>query len=411
MNFFSDSQLNYSSDYSNNNWSVISENNTKVMVPTNAIKEKEPSKFPVFFNPAAKFNRDISIQIYKTFIRNRKKEEKETSFVDTMAGSAIRGLRVAKEIPEINRIVFNDFNSFSIYVSKINALLNNVYNKCDFYNKEICNFLSTVFSFEKRATIVDIDPFGTPAPYLDCVLRSVENGGLISVTATDTAVLCGVYPKVCYRKYYGNSLRTKYSEEIGTRLLISSIALTASRMDLSIHPIFSHSYRNYVRVYCKIVKSNYFANKLQEKLGFVAHCFNCGNRYLIKKPYGITDCSNCHNKVTVGGPMWTSNIFDKEIISKIINSINDYDNSRTSGSINLHIKVKDFFTIALNEIDEYPYYYINDELGKILKKNVSSLSKIDTLLKKNGYLFSKTIFAPNGFKTNASLMDIKKLLN
>ena len=249
-----------------------------------------------------------------------------------MAGSGIRGLRVAKEIPEINRIIFNDFNSFSIYISKINALLNNVYNKCDFYNKEICNFLSTVFNFEKRGTIVDIDPFGTPAPYLDCILRFVENGGLISVTATDTAVLCGVYPKVCYRKYYGNSLRTKYSEEIGTRLLISSIALIASRMDLSIHPIFSHSYRNYVRVYCKIVKSNYFANKLQEKFGYVVHCFNCGNRYLIKKPYGIMDCSNCHHKVTVGGPMWTSNLFDKDMISQIINSVDESD-SQTSESI------------------------------------------------------------------------------
>ncbi len=408
MNFSSNSEINYSSDYSNNNWSFISENNTKLMVPSNAIKEREPSKFPVFFNPAAKFNRDVSIQIYKAFIENKK--EKEINFIDTMAGSGIRGLRVAKEIPKINRIIFNDFNFFSTNISKINALLNEVYNKCDFYNKEICNFLSTVFNFEKRGTIVDIDPFGTPAPYLDCILRSVENGGLISVTATDTAVLCGVYPKVCYRKYYGNSLRTKYSEEMGTRLLISSIALIASRMDLSIHPIFSHSYRNYIRVYCKIVKSNYFANKLQEKLGYVVHCFNCGNRYSIKKLYGITNCSNCQNKVTIGGPMWTSNIFDKEIICKIINSIND-NNSQSSESINLYIKIKDFFTIALNEIDDHPYHFINDELGKILKKNVSSLSHIDVLLKKNGYFFSKTIFSPNGFKTNASLMNIKKLLN
>jgi tRNA (guanine26-N2/guanine27-N2)-dimethyltransferase len=408
VNSTSNSEINYSSDYSNNNWSLISENNTKLMVPANAIKETEPLKYPVFFNPAAKLNRDISIQVYKAFIENRK--EKETIFIDAMAGSGIRGLRVAKEIPKINKIVFNDFNPFSTYVSKINALLNNVYNKCDFYNKEICNFLSTSFNFEKRGTIVDIDPFGTPAPYLDCILRSVENGGLISVTATDTAVLCGVYPKVCYRKYYGNSLRTKYTEEIGTRLLISSIALIASRMDLSIHPIFSHSYRNYIRVYCKIVKSNYFANKLQEKLGYVVHCFNCGNRYSIKNLYGIMNCNNCHNKVTIGGPMWTSNISDKAIISTIINSINKY-NSEYSEFINSYIKIKDFFTIALNEIDEYPYHFINDELGKILKKNVSSLSHIDTLLKKSGYFFSKTIFSPNGFKTNASLMNIKKLLN
>ncbi len=403
MSFSTNSKNNYHYDFADNRWSFVIENTTSFIVPSNALKKREPSKFPVFFNPAAKFNRDISIYIYKTFISGRK--EQDNSFVDTMTGSGIRGLRVAKEIPAVNRIILNDFNFFSIYISKINAILNNVYNKCDFHNKEICNFLSTVFNFEKRATIIDIDPFGTPAPYLDCLLRCVENGGLISVTATDTAVLSGVYPKVCYRKYYGNSLRTKYSAEIGVRLLISSIALIASRMDLSIHPIFSHSYRNYVRVYCKVIKSNYFANKIQEKLGYVVHCFNCANRYFVKKPYEIMDCSNCHNKVTIGGPMWTSNIFNKELISQIINSIVESDSQTSQSNV-----LKDFFTIALDEIDEFPYHYINDEIGKILKKNVMSIESILDILKKNGYLSSKTIFATNGFKTNASFLDIKNLL-
>ena len=102
----------------------------------------------------------------------------------------VRGLRVANEIPVIKRVIFNDINSFSIYVSKVNAILNNMYYKCDFYNKEICNFLSCEFTFDKRATIIDIDPFGTPSSYLDCILQSIQNSGLISVTATDTAVLC-----------------------------------------------------------------------------------------------------------------------------------------------------------------------------------------------------------------------------
>ena len=33
----------------------------------------------------------------------------------------------------------------------------------------------------QRFTIVDLDPFGSPASYVDCVMRSVEDGGLISV--------------------------------------------------------------------------------------------------------------------------------------------------------------------------------------------------------------------------------------
>ncbi len=395
-----------SSNPSHDDWSFVFENTTGFMVPSNTIKEKEPSKFPVFFNPAAKFNRDVSIQIYKTFVESKKNSE--NSFVDTMTGSGIRGLRVANEVSLINKIIFNDFNSFSIQVAKINSILNNVYSKCNFFTKETCNFLSTEFTYEKRATIVDIDPFGTPAPFLDCVLRSVENEGLISVTATDTAVLCGVYPKVCYRKYYGNSLRTKYSLEIGARLLLTLISFIASRLDLSIYPIFLHGYRNYIRVYCKIIKSNFLANKLQEKIGFVVHCFNCGNRYLINKVNQIsTNCDYCNNKVTVGGPIWISKIFDKDLISKIVESINSTYNKNDSLNYN---HVKEFFKLSLTELDEYPYFYINDELGKILKKNVTSLYNISELLKKSGYLYSKTIFASNGFKTDASIKDLKGLL-
>ena len=404
MVFSYNSKINCDYDIRYSNWSFILENSTKLLVPSHALTQREPSKFPTFFNPAAKLNRDISIEIYKSFIKDKKEEN--ISFVDTMAGTGVRGLRVANEIPVIKRVIFNDINSFSIYVSKVNAILNNIYHKCDFYNKEICNFLSSEFTFDKRATIIDIDPFGTPSSYLDCILRSIQNGGLISVTATDTAVLSGVYPKVCYRKYYGNPLRTKYSLEIGIRLLLSCIALIASRLDLYIQPIFCHGYRNYIRTYCKIEKSNSFANKIQEKLGYVIHCFYCGNRFMTKKSCQIINCVNCNSKVSIGGPLWISNIYDKEVVSDIVYSFKSNSLSKNSTDF-----LKDFFTIALDEIDDYPYHYINDEIGKSLKKNVISIATIVDTLKKNGFLSSKTVFATNGFKTNASLNDIKRLFS
>ena len=40
-----------------------------------------------------------------------------------------------------------------------------------------------------------------------------------------------------------------------------------------------------------------------------------------------------------------------------------------------------------------------------------SIATIIDILKKNGFLSSKTVFATNGFKTNASLNDIKRLLS
>ena len=90
--------------------------------------------------------------------------------------------------------------------------------------------------------------------------------GLVSVTATDTAVLCGKHPEVCLRKYYGLPLNNSYSNEIALRLLISLVALTSSRLGISIYPLFAHTNMHYIRFYAKVVISNKQANK-----GFYKH--------------------------------------------------------------------------------------------------------------------------------------------
>ncbi len=392
-------------------WSKINEGEVTLLVPTQALTQKEPPKFPVFFNPAAKFNRDISILIYRHYIDQSRKN---ISFVDSMCGLGARGIRVAKEIPQIQKVVFNDFDMLSAQTAKVNAVINNVYHKSDFYTSEICSFLSASANFGNRATIIDLDPFGTPAPYLDCILRGVENDGLISITATDTAVLQGVYPRVCYRKYYGIPLRTGYSLEIGTRLLLSCTALVASRLDLYINPIFAHSYRNYIRIYCKVSKSNYSANKIIDKLGYILHCFECGYRGLMKKSPFVIDCPLCQKKMRMSGPLWVSHIFDKNVIFKILAEVLESE-ARMMQKSN-HVKqsknpIRRFFEIASNELDHIPYHYNSDEFGKIMKNSTYPLSKIVSKLILDGYNTTPTIFSPTGFKSEASIGEIKSSLS
>ena len=381
------------------------------MVPSQALTQKEPPKFPAFFNPAAKFNRDISILIYRHFIDQSRKN---ISFVDSMCGLGARGVRVGKEIPQIQKVVFNDFNMMSVQTAKVNTMINNVYHKSDFYTSEICSFLSANANFDNRATIIDLDPFGTPAPYLDCILRAVENDGMISITATDTAVLQGVYPRVCYRKYYGIPLRSRYSLEIGTRLLLSCTALVASRLDLYINPIFAHSYRNYVRIFCKVSKSNYLANKISDKLGYVLHCFECGYRGLMKKSPSDIDCPLCQKKMRMGGPLWVSHIFNKNVILKILAEILESE-ARLIQESNFVKQdknpIKRFFEIASKELDHIPFHYNSDEFGKFMKNSTYSLPKIVDKLILDGYNASPTIFSSTGFKTEASIREIKSSLS
>ena len=388
-------------------WSEIKEGEVTLLVPAQSVTQMEPPKFPAFFNPAAKFNRDISILIYRHFIDQSRKN---ISFVDSMCGLGARGVRVGKEIPQIQKVVFNDFNLLSAQTAKVNAMINNIYHKSDFYTSETCNFLSCSANFDNRATVIDLDPFGTPAPFLDCILRGVENEGMISITATDTAVLQGVYPRVCYRKYYGIPLRTRYSLEIGTRLLLSSTALVASRLDLYINPIFAHSYRNYVRIYCKVSKSNYLANKISDKLGYIFHCFECGYRGLMKKSPSDIECPLCQKRMRMGGPLWVSHMFDKNVILKILVEIVQSKAKMTN--IVRYVKqnkdpIKKFFEIASKELDHIPYHYNSDEFGKIMKNSTHPLSKIIDKLIHDGYDTSPTIFSSTGFKTEANIQEIK----
>lgn len=392
-------------------WSEIKEGEVTLLVPSQAINRKEPPKFPAFFNPAAKYNRDISILIYRNSIDQSRKN---ISFVDSMCGLGARGVRVAKEIPQIQKVVFNDFNMLSTQTAKVNAIINNIYHKSNFYTSEICSFLSSSVNFDNRATVIDLDPFGTPAPFLDCILRAVENDGMISITATDTAVLQGVYPRVCYRKYYGIPLRTRYSLEIGTRLLLSCTSLVASRLDLYINPIFAHSYRNYIRIYCKVSKSNYLANKISDKLGYILHCFECGYRELMKKGPSEMNCPLCQKKMRMGGPLWVSRIFDKTVIFKILAEILESETRMAKGAnlskqdMNPH---KRFFEIASKELDHVPYHYNSDEFGKLMKNSTHPLTKIVDKLITDGYDASSTIFSPTGFKTEANLREIKSSLS
>lgn len=42
-----------------------------------------------------------------------------------------------------------------------------------------------------RVEVIDLDPYGTAAPFIDSSIQGVQDGGLLCVTCTDLAVLAG----------------------------------------------------------------------------------------------------------------------------------------------------------------------------------------------------------------------------
>ena len=385
----------------------IIEGQTKLLVPKNSLDVKVPPQhYPAFFNPVANLNRDLSIYVYNTFLDEYyNKKNTQITFADALGGIGSRGLRVAVEVPKVSHIYINDINQLAIAAAKKSAILNNVDEKCFFSINEVCKFLiSRPTERNKRFTIIDLDPFGSPSPFIDCVLRSIEDEGLISITATDTAVLSGIYQAVCLRKYFGLSINNTYSNEVATRLLISSIALIAARLGISLSPIFVHSNRHYFRVFLQISLSNSKANKVFDNLGYIRHCFKCGERSFTFI-YSEEICPRCNSKLNIAGRLWIGNLFNKNIISHLLKKY--LDNLKDDKK---NKKIKQIFNTSLEELDNIPYYFSVDELGSMLKASPKKLNEIIDQIISSGYIASKTVFRSTGLKTNASMAEILSIL-
>ncbi|MDW0181862.1 MAG: tRNA (guanine(10)-N(2))-dimethyltransferase [Nitrososphaeraceae archaeon] len=387
----------------NHDVSEIKEGKTSLLVPSSALSQSVPPKNPAFFNPNAKWNRDISMLVYKVYTSSSKNK----TLADSICGVGARGLRASVEVPQIETIYFNDLNPIAIEFAKESAKLNQVQYKCIFKTNEVCKFLNFEEREIRRFDIVDLDPFGSPSPYVDCVLRSVSNGGLISITATDTAVLCGVYPSVCYRKYYGFPIRSEYSNEIGVRLLVSFIALNATRFDLSVVPYFCHSNLHYLRVYLKIIFSSSLANTVSSKIGFIKHCQKCKSRRVEKIREPNLVCDLCGAKCIMAGPLWIDSIFDSDFVNSMLNELKNSEN-RTSPR-NDHNRLLKMMQICTSELP-IPAYFETDSIASSAKKSSISLDKVISTLASNGFQSSKTTMNEKGFKTDASPKEIIELL-
>ena len=374
---------------SNELFQEIVEGSTKLIVPKRSLTEKVPPIKPAFFNPKARTNRDFSIIAYAAFL---KKFEGPKIFLEALTGVGARGLRVANEL-KIEKIVINDLNPTALKIAKESAILNNL-KSIEFSEKEACVFLNEHSRKGNRGSLVDIDPFGSPAAFFDCGIRATLHGGILSTAATDLQVLNGLFQGACKRKYGGIPVRVEYGNEMAIRLILGSLRSVAARLGVKIIPMFVESEMHYYRTYVKIL--NHIDQ--EENLGYIIHCKNCGHRKISLEQQ--QECELCKLKTSIAGPLWIGKIFDKEYVKNMIDEIT-----------NLEIKKSCEKTLykCLDEAEMPAIYFTLDEIAKKVKSSPPKLEKIILNLKENGFTASVTSFNPTGFRTNANINEIIKI--
>jgi tRNA (guanine26-N2/guanine27-N2)-dimethyltransferase len=386
---------------------TIQEGKVKVVVPKLEAFKKQPSdyapsKAPVFYNPVMEMNRDVSVLAFQSY---QQLVGREISICDPLTGSGIRGVRFAAEIHGVKRIVVSDINKRSFNLAQQNVHLNGLQDLVTVEDKDANCLLNCHGAPRKRFAIVDVDPFGSPVPYLDSAVRALRNKGLLAATATDLAPLCGVHVKACIRKYGGKPLRTEYCHELAVRLLAGCIAKVAAKQDIGVHIVFSHSSDHYIRVYAQIGYGAKKADASVKNLGYVAHCFNCFHREPEKmfSARFLEKCPECGSKMDWAGPLWLGKIFDPEFCEKMAQ-----ENKRTA--FRNSVRISKLMSLAKDEAEAPVTYYVIDKISNKLSSPVPSVNAMLKILRDNGFGAVPTHFNSRGVRTNAPALAVQNLL-
>jgi tRNA (guanine26-N2/guanine27-N2)-dimethyltransferase len=386
---------------------TVSEGKVRVLVPKLEAFKKQPcdyapSKAPVFYNPVMELNRDVSVLAFQAYQRIG---DRDISICDPLTGSGVRGVRFAAEIHGIKKVVISDINERSFKLALCNVHLNKLEDRITVQHKDANCLLSCYGAPHQRFDIVDVDPFGSPVPYLDSAVRALRNNGLLAATATDLAPLCGVHAKACIRKYGGKPLRTEYCHELAVRLLAGYVAIVAAKQDIGVRVVFSHSSDHYIRVYAQI---NYGAKKADtslKSLGYVLHCFNCFHRELAEaiSPQLFEKCPECDSKMSWAGPLWLGKIFDSDFCEAMMqeNKRTPFRNSR---------RITKLLSLAKDEAEAPTTYYVIDHISDKLSSVVPSVSVMLRNLRDNEFQAVQTHFNSRGIRTNAPALIMQELL-
>ncbi|NQV09464.1 methyltransferase [Candidatus Woesearchaeota archaeon] len=340
---------------------TISEGNVKINVP---IERKISKKLSVFYNPVMKFNRDLSVLLLNTV------NKKNIQIALPLAGTGVRGVRFLKEVKGIKHVYMNDNNEKAVKLIKQNLKLNKT-SKATVSNADANKFLLDGFGFD----YIDIDPFGSPNPFLESSIIRLSRKGILAVTATDTSALSGSFPLACMRKYWAKPLRNEQMHETGLRILIRKVQLIGAQFDKALTPIFSYSKDHYMRVFFLCEKGKTHCDKIIKQHNFV----------VFENDYA--------------GPLWIGQLWDKKLAAKMFNNNKIIENSSFLKIINDESKINTLGFFDLHRISKR--YKIH---------NMQKKEEVTKKLKKKGFKVSNTHFSGTGIRTNASIEDIVKVL-
>lgn len=376
------------------------------------------------------------------------------TILDALSASGLRALRYASEMPFVTKVTANDLSPAAIEAINRNVQHNKLQSKIEvtqgnaighMYAKIAASMALTEKEMAMGKTdkydVVDLDPYGTAANFLDAAVQAVhDNGGLLCVTCTDAGVWASnSYPEKAFALYGGVPIKGWYSHEVGLRLILNAINTAAARYGLYMEPLLSLSIDFYARVFVKIKKSPAAVKFAAGKTMLVYNCDSgCsawttqlllrnrpqankkgqGSFYkhqFIQGPTADQHCEHCGTKTHLAGPMYAGRLHDPEFIQRILDKIPHVDKAVYGTTT----RIKGMLMTALEEhleapplefesrdakwaeIEPYPFFFTPTALSKVIHCATPGENALRGALRGLGYRVTRSHCKPGSIKTDA----------
>ena len=438
----------------------------------------------VFYNNAQIFNRDLSVLVARLVLARKRADDDAklakraakweaardagkplhtghpaegadtgSRILDALSASGMRAIRYAKELEGLSLVVANDYDASAVESIRRNVEFNGLSSSLVVAKQaDAAMTMMEHRSVSTRFDLVDLDPFGSPAAFLDSAVQSVSDGGLLAVTCTDMAVLCGNHSEACFGKYGAMPLRGKHCHEFALRLVLGCLQTHAARHRRYIVPVVSCSIDFYVRLFVRVYTSPQEVKKSASKLSHVYQCVGCESHWL--QPIGkvvqrsatsvkftpatfsvplaqageetneqggagaaggggdggsaaaegaqgsapvAMCCPHCEGRLHIGGPIWHPPIHDPEFLDTMATHLRDEGATRYTSCK----KLTGLVAAIADEIHDAPLFHTLHGMSKTLTCTSPSMQVMRSAIINAGYRVSQSHTNPLALKTDA----------
>ena len=337
------------------------EGRARLLVPDVPRRKGPGAKGPwPFYNPTMAVNRDLSAIVLARW------PGKPTRILDGLAATGAWGIRMGLEAGA-TELSFVDLSPEAAALIRANLERNGL--RGEVFHGDLRSHLGP-----RGYDYIDIDPFGPPTPFLGHALHAAKTPSGLGITATDTAPLCGTYPKACQRRYVAHPLRCAQGHEIGLRILLGYVERVAQAHGKQTRPLLAFAAEHFFRLHLRVLDG---AREDPPEMG-----------YYLRDRDGTFVRVDPREPGAVG-PLWTAPLAEAPFVRSLAPS--EWTSAQAA-------RLLDAFR---REVDLPPFFVTTDELAARLHASPPRLERFLATLRESGFRAERTHFHPRGVKTDA----------